>query len=489
MAIILHTGYMVYIDVKNNHGEERSTSARHRQTFVSTTCVPLLSSSFVIKMRLTAALVSALLGMVAAHPGEEHHHEEDHLLLARREHHINAARGLSACQSKRSFRELQARAHTRRAETVNLHRRNIEALKAKREIDASGTGHNLTDSRADIGSAGSSADEATVFGDSHTCILNPEGETGPYYVKGELIRSALREDQPGVPIVLDGQFIDVETCEPIQGLFWDIWNCNATGVYSGLVANGNGNTNDASNLDATFLRGIQETDADGVVQFLSVFPGHYSGRTTHHHMVKAPIILSLRMPLTSGKVAWLNAEILPNNTLTSGTAAHIGQVFWDQDLIDAVEATYPYNTNTVALTKNAEDRVVADETSGSSDPFFNYVYLGSDLSDGIFGWITIGINTSAAYSPNYSFEYTKEGGVALAETVGSDNVDGGAPGGAMNGTAPTFGNGTAAASGAAAGTGSTTSTGATSSSTVVVVSKASRGYEYVPPSPICKVRY
>lgn len=104
----------------------------------------------------------------------------------------------------------------------------------------------------------------------------------------------------------------------------DVWNCNATGVYSGLVAEGNGNTADTANLNATFLRGVAKSDADGVVQFESVFPGHYDGRATHHHMV-----------------VHLNATVLPNNTLTGGTYGHVGQLFWDQDIIDTVEATAP----------------------------------------------------------------------------------------------------------------------------------------------------
>lgn len=55
------------------------------------------------------------------------------------------------------------------------------------------------------------------------------------------------------------------------------------GVYSGVIANGNGDSNDASNINATFLRGIQKTDSDGVLTFDTLVPGHYSGRTTHSH--------------------------------------------------------------------------------------------------------------------------------------------------------------------------------------------------------------
>jgi protocatechuate 3,4-dioxygenase beta subunit len=131
---------------------------------------------------------------------------------------------------------------------------------------------------------------------------------------------------------------------------------------------------------------VQKSDADGVVKFQSVFPGHYDGRTTHHHMV-----------------AHLNASVLPNNTLSGGIVAHVGQIFWNQDLIYLVESSYPYNTNNITITPNADDRVFQTETEDDSDPVTDYVYLGTDLSEGLFGWITIVINVSATYDPNYSF--------------------------------------------------------------------------------------
>lgn len=95
-----------------------------------------------------------------------------------------------------------------------------------------------------------------------------------------------------------------------------------------------------------------------------------------------------------------NATELANGTLSGGTVSHIGQFFFDQDLIDDVEATSPYSTNTQALTTNAQDRVFGQqETQGTtSDPVFEYVYIGDDLSDGLFSWIVVGINPSAEYS-------------------------------------------------------------------------------------------
>ena len=52
----------------------------------------------------------------------------------------------------------------------------------------------------------------------------------------------------------------------MPNIYIDIWNTNATGVYSGVVAKGNGDSSETSNLDATFLRGLRATNNDGVVQ-------------------------------------------------------------------------------------------------------------------------------------------------------------------------------------------------------------------------------
>ncbi|KAK9779570.1 putative Intradiol ring-cleavage dioxygenase [Seiridium cardinale] len=203
------------------------------------------------------------------------------------------------------------------------------------------------------------------------------------------IAIAVRENQPGAPIVIEAQFIDVETCEPIKDLYWlvDVWNCNSTGVYPGLVATGNGNTDDLSNYIATFLRGVAKSNCDGVVQFKSVFPGHYSGRTTHHHMV-----------------THLNATVLPNNTLMGGSVAHVGQILLDQDIINDVEANYHYITNNISITPDTDDHSFVTETSDTNnDSMFKYVYIDDKLRNGLFGCVTITVTTYTTYDSNYSF--------------------------------------------------------------------------------------
>ncbi|KAJ5690048.1 aromatic compound dioxygenase [Penicillium macrosclerotiorum] len=379
-------------------------------------------------MRFTALWKIGLVGLAIpaalAHPGE-HEKYDARAELQKRQFKQNVRRGLERCAKRFEASGLNARAEARRRDLYNMHRRHV---KARDTSDVLSTSHLVDDS-----SITSSTSADSLFSTSSTCVLNPEGETGPYYVKGELIRSDIQEDEDGVPVIFDIQFVDVDTCEAIEDLYADVWSCNATGVYSGVVATGNGNTADTSNLDATFLRGIQATDSDGVVSFSTLFPGHYSGRTTHHHIV-----------------AHLDVTVLSNGTISGGTVAHIGQLFWDQDLIDEVEATSPYSTNTVTLTTNAEDRVFSDETEDStSDPVLNYVWLGDSLSDGLLGWTTVAVDTSATYDPNYSFVYTSSGGVA--ESGGGSDTSSSGSGSSGSGSSGSGGSGGSSGPGGSSG--------------------------------------
>lgn len=127
---------------------------------------------------------------------------------------------------------------------------------------------------------------STIFAGNKSCILVPEVTEGPYYVSGEYIRSDVREasHQQGIDLLLDIQVIDVATCQPVPNLMIDLWHANSTGVYSGVVVSGNGNSGDKTNLNATFGRGLQQTDKQGVVPFTTFYPGHYTGRTQHIHV-------------------------------------------------------------------------------------------------------------------------------------------------------------------------------------------------------------
>src|SRR5207237_4022543 len=62
----------------------------------------------------------------------------------------------------------------------------------------------------------------------------------------------------------------------------DIWHTNASGVYSAPI-NTMCNPGNALARTKTFARGIQMTDSKGWAHVNSIFPGWYSGRTTHIH--------------------------------------------------------------------------------------------------------------------------------------------------------------------------------------------------------------
>lgn len=230
-------------------------------------------------MRFTNALLTAAVASSAiAHPGHDHTAE-----LQQRKEFLSKtkARDLSHCASTLKARGIEARNVARRQRALD----NAQAArgltkKKKRTFETVlATDHNATA----LGYTSATSID-TLFSSNASCILSPDVTQGPYYVGGEYIRSDLVETQEGIDTILDYQVIDINTCEPVPDVYLEMWHCNATGVYSGIVANGNGDSSDTSNLNATFLRGIQKTDADGIAQFDTIFPGHYTSRATHIHL-------------------------------------------------------------------------------------------------------------------------------------------------------------------------------------------------------------
>jgi protocatechuate 3,4-dioxygenase beta subunit len=72
----------------------------------------------------------------------------------------------------------------------------------------------------------------------------------------------------------------------------EIWHCDALGHYSGFpppddaVVVSSANAPTVQYLpDQTFLRGRQNTDAAGMVEFTTIYPGWYPGRTVHIHLM------------------------------------------------------------------------------------------------------------------------------------------------------------------------------------------------------------
>lgn len=92
----------------------------------------------------------------------------------------------------------------------------------------------------------------------------------------------------------------------------------------------------------------------------------------------------------------LDVETFPNGTIRGNTAAHVGQLYFDQNIIAAVEGTYPYTANAQQFTYNKDDWLLGmDAARGwQADPFLEYIKLGDNIEDGLLAWISIGVNMS-----------------------------------------------------------------------------------------------
>ncbi|WP_107765411.1 intradiol ring-cleavage dioxygenase [Nocardioides terrigena] len=80
----------------------------------------------------------------------------------------------------------------------------------------------------------------------------------------------------GVPLTLRLKVYDLtgDDVEVLAGAALYAWHCDRDGAYSMY---------DGDAMQENYLRGVQETDADGWVEFTTVFPGCYAGRWPHVH--------------------------------------------------------------------------------------------------------------------------------------------------------------------------------------------------------------
>ena len=192
----------------------------------------------------------------------------------------------------------------------------------------------------------SSAVTVTVTESTASCSASLEGEEGPYFVddsaSGYLRTNILSnldgtDTQTGIPLTLTVYVFDSEnSCAAMQGVQVDIWQCNASGVYSAESSE--------STIGQSWLRGYQLTDATGKAAFSTIIPGWYSGRTTHIH---------------------LRFRSIYDETDSSGS--NTMQVFFDQTLIDTINTSIsPYASEGTNPTTNAIDRVYSTEEDGTT---------------------------------------------------------------------------------------------------------------------------
>ncbi|KAH7120024.1 Intradiol ring-cleavage dioxygenase [Dendryphion nanum] len=188
------------------------------------------------------------------------------------------------------------------------------------------------------------------------CSTAAESIYGPYWADGQPRRQDIIEGNDGIYMRLALQVIDVNTCLPMQNARVDAWQANAHGNYDPKVTG--------------FLRGWQPSSYQGTVDFDSIFPGHYGGRATHIHVVVRPD--------------------------QQRHVAHVGMLYFDQQLRDAVETLAPYKDNDQSLVSNKDDAFAPDSASNNYDPFMQWAWLGDNKDDGLLAWTVIGVNNSDA---------------------------------------------------------------------------------------------
>ena len=200
------------------------------------------------------------------------------------------------------------------------------------------------------------------------CVLTPGQEEGPFYIDLAQVRQDIVENCPGVPLALALTVVDSDTCEPIRDAAIDIWHCDALGVYSGEPSEGS--------EGETYLRGIQLTDGNGLAEFATIYPGQYSGRTTHIH-VKVHI---------GGRQS--------DGTYSGGHVSHTGQLFTSDRRDAEVFALAPYNRNTAEIVSRNTDGVFRDQ--GGSSSVLALARVGNSLArDGFTARVTLGVDPSA----------------------------------------------------------------------------------------------
>lgn len=126
-------------------------------------------------------------------------------------------------------------------------------------------------------SAVPAADPALLAG---SCVLTPTQVDGPYYRDLNLVRRDITEGLAGIPLVLFLRILDVDGCTPLAGAEAELWHTSAVGKYSNFASEGT--------AGQTWMRGVQFANAAGIAIFRTIYPGWYSGRTTHIHVKVYP---------------------------------------------------------------------------------------------------------------------------------------------------------------------------------------------------------
>jgi protocatechuate 3,4-dioxygenase beta subunit len=160
-----------------------------------------------------------------------------------------------------------------------------------------------------------------------------EQDEGPYHREAQPARRDVVEDREGASLQLGIRLTDHDA--PVRATAVEIWQCDALGRYSGFPPPDDSVA--VTKLTAprteylpeqSFLRGRQPTDPGGMVEFRTIYPGWYPGRTVHIHLM-----------------------------VQAGDRVLTSQLYFPDPLSDEVLATTPYSGRPGRDTTNGTDTI------------------------------------------------------------------------------------------------------------------------------------
>ena len=230
-----------------------------------------------------------------------------------------------------------------------------------------------------FGSVASSTSSSTSSSTTtvSSCAIIPEETAGPYPGDGSnynssgianalsqsgIVRSDIRASfggasavATGIPLTLTLKLVSTtSSCANLAGYAIYLWHCDRNGLYS-LYSTGLTTEN--------YLRGVQATDSNGSVTFLTVFPGCYAGRMPHIHFEIYPSLATasgygnkiktsqLSFPLATLAEVYATADYATSAANLSGMSFATDTVFSDGTSLQIASASGTTATGyTAALT-------------------------------------------------------------------------------------------------------------------------------------------
>lgn len=259
----------------------------------------------------------------------------------------------------------------------------------------------------------------SLKGDVPACVLTSEQEEGPYYIDGGKLRRDITEGKAGMPLTLRVGLLDAKRCGPLSSAAIDVWHCDAEDVYSGFTANsrdefgaGRGPRDGRGggmppppppdrmqsfspdmpppppggrgprHIDATrFLRGVQITNDQGIVEFATVYPGWYAGRAIHLH---------LKVHLGGDRSA---------DTYAGGHVSHTGQLFLPEDATERIARMQPYAKHLGVRRTTQEQDGIFRSQHGSNSIVKLERTGNSSGPDGFIATVTFAVDPEATPRP------------------------------------------------------------------------------------------